>query len=143
MASCDATLPSHIRDAKAARRRSRRIKWNKRLRQLTLEKAAAQRRQITSMRIDGQISFDRELWTEGCQVFGQERFGDACNDLEVQRRRFEYYLQLAENEIKDGNVYRLDAWDVIRARSELGSGASGPDQLPPAVWQKVLFLVLF
>jgi len=60
--ACDATAPEYVRRAKAAKRQSRRVKWNRQLKQLSADKADAQRTQITSMRIDGELSFDRELW---------------------------------------------------------------------------------
>ena len=44
-------------------------------------------------------------------------------------------VQLAMNDMIDGKITRLDVWDVIQSRAQLGSGVAGFDGVPPEVWR--------
>ena len=134
--------PLYLQQAKAARRRHRRNKCSRRLKQIVRSKASADNSTVTSMNIGGQLSYDRELWTKTCHEFGANRFADPHNTLEQQQSRYEHYATLAKNDMMDGKIFRLELWDVLQARAQLGSGAAGPDQIPPEILRAIPFGLL-
>ena len=94
------------------------------------------------MKIDGQLTYDRAAWTIGANDFGCMRFGDSNNELDRQLDRLSYLAAASANDRLDGRGVRLDAWDVIHAKSKLGNGSAGLDGIPPHVWKAVLEKIL-
>ena len=125
----------HLREAKAAQRKQRKKILNKRLQ--TVARRDLQRIQITRMRIDGNMSYDRELWSQRCHSFGQARFGCDANGPLMQEERFQRFAALARNDMLDGKVGKPTLWDVLQARAQLGGGAAGPDLVPPEVFRRL------
>ena len=51
-------------------------------------------------------------------------------------------MQLARNDMLDGKIFRLEPWDVVHARSMLGDGGPGPDEVPPTVWRQIPYVLV-
>ena len=109
---------------------------------LKLVVKSARRDAISSvaLRIDGQLTFDRRSWSSGAQKFGQRRFGNVDNSLRTQMERLQKLWEKCSSSSSSVDCVNLEPWHVIEARSRLGTGAAGPDGIPPQVWKSVPFI---
>ena len=93
-----------------------------------------------ALRIDGQMTYNKQSWMVEAQAFGQRRFGDSGNDAGAQLRRLQQLWEGCRSSRTASDRVSVEPWDVIEARSRLGSGSAGPDGVPPQVWRALPFV---
>ena len=88
----------------------------------------------TSFEIRGAKVYDRAEWLVGLREFGELRFGDPQNGINIQRARLAK-LTPSPSELAHGeNCDAEELWDFLQARAKLRPNtAAGPDDVPPEV----------
>ena len=100
------------------------------------------------MKIGGKLTYDRQEWISGAAVFGTERFGDACNNLQAQAQRLDYlrcsFDSVVTNRRLDGlKMPVLEFWDTLQARAKIRAESGGAgDGIPGDVYLELPFIAV-
>jgi hypothetical protein len=91
----------------------------------------------SALDINGALCYNREVWLDSAQQFGNNKYADENNNYEAQAKRIDGLSQYMDS---DSDRHLPEVYDVLQARARLKPGtAPGTDGIVSEMWKKLPF----